>query len=123
MQRESVYDRMTNSEKVVARTLKNLGIEWSYEQPMFVWDEDKRPRVRAPDFYLMQFGIYIEVCGSEHFDYEHRKRIFNSNGYKVIFLQVYKKTDLWMNHLFGYLQLFTNDRTSRLNHILQEGKI
>ena len=45
MQRESVYDKMTRSEKEVAELLKNLGIRWSYEHPVFVWDENKRPRV------------------------------------------------------------------------------
>ena len=50
MQRESTYDKMTRSEKEVAKLLKGLGIKWSYEHPVFVWDENKRPRVWAPDF-------------------------------------------------------------------------
>jgi hypothetical protein len=60
---------MTNAERKVANELKELGILWSFEQPVFVWDENKRPRVWTPDFYLKHFGIYIEVCGSEQFDY------------------------------------------------------
>jgi hypothetical protein len=75
MQKESVYDRMTNAEKEVANVLKELRIRWSYEQPVFVWDENKRPRVWAPDFYLIHFGIYVEVCGSEKFNYDYRRRI------------------------------------------------
>ena len=58
MQRESVCDKMTRPEKEVAQLLKNLVIKWSYERPIFVWDENKRPRVWAPDFYLISFGIY-----------------------------------------------------------------
>jgi len=50
MHKESLYDRMTKSEKEVAATLKDFGIRWSLEQPVFVWDENKRPRVWAPDF-------------------------------------------------------------------------
>lgn len=45
---ESIYDQMTKSEKLVADLLKELGIKWSYEQPIFVWDENKKPRVWAP---------------------------------------------------------------------------
>lgn len=41
---------MTRAEKEVANVLKKLGIFWFYEQPVFVWDENKRPRVWAPDF-------------------------------------------------------------------------
>lgn len=76
---------MTNAEKEVANVLKEFGIQWTFEQPVFVWDENKRPRVWAPDFYLISFGIYVEVCGSEKFDYDYRRKIFDSNGYKVIF--------------------------------------
>ena len=59
MQRVSIYDKMTISEKEVADLLKEMGIKWSYEHPVFVWDENKRPRVWAPDFYLIPFGIYV----------------------------------------------------------------
>ena len=120
MQRESVYDRMTNAEKEVANVLKELKIQWVYEQPLFVWDENKRPRVWAPDFYLTHFGIYLEVCGSEKFDYDYRRRIFNNNGYQVIFLHVYKEYDKWKKHLFGYLRLFIQYRNRKLYEILEK---
>ena len=119
MQKESVYDRMTNAEKEVAYVLKEFGIQWSYEQPVFVWDENKRPRVWTPDFHLKHFGIYIEVCGSEKFDYNYRRNIFDSNGYKVIFLHLYKETNEWKNHFLNYLQLFTHLRNHKLNEILK----
>jgi len=117
MQRESIYEKMTYAERKVAELLKDLGIKWSYERPVFVWDEDKRPRVWTPDFYLISFGIYLEVCGSENFDYEYRKKIFDINGYRVIFLHLYKESKKWQSHLFSYLQLFTNYRSRKLNEI------
>jgi len=115
----SIYDRMTRSEKEVAELLKNLGIKWSYEHPVFVWDENKRPRVWAPDFYLVNFGIYIEVCGSENFDYGYRRRIFDKNGYKVIFLHLYKETNKWKNHLMSYLERIMGYRYHKLNQVLR----
>ena len=117
MHRESIYDRMTNAEREVAQVLKELKIQWSYEQPVFVWDENKRPRVWAPDFYLKHFGIYIEVCGSEKFDYFYRRRIFDKNGYRVIFLHLYKETNKWETHLLNYLRLFTNYSKNKINEI------
>jgi len=119
MRIESIYDQMTKSEKEVANLLKDLGIKWSYEHPVFVWDENKRPRVWAPDFYLVPFGIYVEVCGSENFDYSYRRKIFDNNGYKVIFLHLYKETTKWKQHLIRYLQLFTHTRNTRLCEILK----
>ena len=111
---------MTRSEREVAELLKNLGISWTYEHPVFVWDENKRPRVWAPDFFLVSFGIYIEVCGSEEFDYDYRRKIFDNNGHRVIFLHLYKETNRWKHHLMSYLQLFTNTRNSKLNEIFRK---
>ena len=45
MKKESVYNRMISTEKEVANVLKELNIQWSFEQPVFVWDENNRPRV------------------------------------------------------------------------------
>jgi len=118
MQRESVYYRMTHAEKEVADVLKEFWIQWSFEQPVFVWDEHKRPRVWAPDFYLLNFGIYVEVCGSEEFNYEYRRKILAQNGYQVIFLHLYKESNKWKNHLFEYLLFFSNCRNKKLNKIL-----
>ena len=120
MQKESIYDQMTKPEYEVAKLLKKLGIKWTYEQSVFVWDENKRPRVWAPDFYLKNFGIYIEVCGSEKFDYEYRRKIFDRNGHRVIFLHLYKESSKWKNHLISYLRLFTYSRNQKLVKIIGE---
>jgi hypothetical protein len=120
MKSVSVYDQMTRAEREVADVLKDLGIRWSYEHPVFVWDENNRPRVWAPDFYLVHFGIYIEVCGSNQFDYTYRKEIFENNGHRVIFLHLYKDKHKWGNHLLHYLQLFMEKRNYKLNEILRE---
>ena len=120
MRRESIYDRMTNAEKEVANVLIEFGIHWSYEQPVFVWDENKRPRVWTPDFYLTPFGIYIEVCGSDKYNYEYRRRTFDRNGYRVIFLHLYKEPNKWKSHLLNYLRSFTCSRNQKLNEIIQK---
>ena len=117
---ESIYDRMTRYEKEVANLLKEMGIKWSYEHPVFVWDENKRPRVWAPDFYLIHFGIYVEVCGSSSFDYEYRRKIFDNNGYRVIFLHFYKGSEKWVHHLIKYLQIFTMSRYNKLADSLRD---
>jgi hypothetical protein len=117
MQNESIYCRMTEAEKEVAMVLKKFGIQWSYEQPLFVWDENKRPRVWTPDFYLVHLGIYLEVCGSEKFDYEYRRKIFDRNGYLVIFLHVYKEKDKWIHHLMSSMKFFSKYRIRNVNEI------
>ena len=120
MQKESIYDQMTRSEKEVANFLKDLGILWLYEQPVFIWDENKRPRVWTPDFFLIPFGVYVEVCGSRNFDYKYRRNIYKENGYNVIFLHLYKETNHWKRHLMNYLEGITNYRNRKLNEILRK---
>ena len=119
MNKESVYTKMTKSEREVANVLKEMGIKWAYEKPVFVWDENKRPRVWAPDLYLAPFGIYVEVCGSSSFDYEYRRKIFDTNGYRVIFLHLYKEKDRWKKHLINYLRLFTDSNFYNLDKLLK----
>jgi hypothetical protein len=114
---------MTSAEKEVANVLKKLGIQWSYEQPVFVWDEHKRPRVWAPDFYLIHFGIYVEVCGSDKFDYEYRRTIFDKNGYRVIFVHMFKDEGKWKWHLLQYLYVFTKSRNQKINKVFRENKV
>ena len=108
------YYKMTRFEKKVADLLKELGIRWAYEQPVFVWDENMRPRVWTPDFFLISFGIYVEVCGSEKFDYSYRKNIYKQNGYDVIFLHMYKESIKWKNHLIKYLKDISHYRNKKL---------
>jgi hypothetical protein len=108
---------MTNAEREVAELLKDLGIRWSYEHPVFVWDENKRPRVWAPDFYLIHFGIYVEVCGSKDFDYDYRRKIFKINGYHVIFLHLYKDSYKWKKHFYKYIKKINYYRFKRITKI------
>ena len=118
MKKESIYDQMTNAEREVANLLKEMGIKWSYEQPVFVWDENRRPRVWAPDFYLIPFGIYVEVCGSEDFNYRYRRKILDKNGIRVIFLHLYKNEEKWKYHLTNYLEKCIVYRFKKLNEII-----
>ncbi len=111
---------MTNAEREVAELLKEMGIKWNYEHPVFVWDDNNRPRVWAPDFYLISLGIYVEVCGSANFDYDYRRKIFDKNGYRVIFLHLYKDKTKWIFHLLNYIEKITDYRFYRANKILKK---
>lgn len=117
--RESIYEKMTNAEREVADLLKEMGIKWRYEHPVFVWDDNNRPRVWAPDFYLVLFGVYIEVCGSKDFNYEYRRKIFDKNGHRVIFLHLYKDTNKWRYHLMNHLGKTTKYRFYKFHEVFK----
>lgn len=96
---DSIYADMTDSEIQVADYLKELGLWWLFESPVFVYDEKERPRVWTPDFYIPKLGMHIEVCGSENYDYKFRERIYKKNGHHVIFVHAYKKQKEWQKFL------------------------
>jgi len=96
---ESVYADMSESEREVAGYLKELGLYWNFESPIFVYDEKGRPRVWTPDFYIPKLGMHIEVWGSAERDYSYRERIYKMNGYNVIFVHAYKRQKDWKRFL------------------------
>jgi len=120
--KNSVYADMEDSEKQVASYLRELDLWWVYEFPVFVYDEKKRPRVWTPDFYIPKLGMYVEVCGSEKFDYEYREKIYKKNGYPVIFVHFYKKEEKWKNYLIariGEIEQKRHDEVMKMLRSLQ----
>ena len=85
---------MSEPEKQVANYLKELGLWWTYESPVFIYDDKGRPRVWTPDFYLPKLGMYVEVQGTDKHaeDYEFRKKMYLKNNYSIIFIEFYKES-------------------------------
>jgi len=120
--KDSVYADMEDSEKQVANYLRELDLWWIYEFPVFVYDEKKRPRVWTPDFYIPKLGMYVEVCGSEDFNYEYREEIYRKNGYYVIFVHLYKEKKKWKNYLVKRIMEIEekrHDEVMKMLHSLQ----
>lgn len=108
----SVYEDMSFAEKEVASFLsKRLGIHWTFEQPVCVIDERGRPRIWSPDFYLPELGLYIEVCGTEHFDYSYREKIYEKNKIPVIFVHFYKQKGMWSKYLIKRIEEIHGERS------------
>ena len=109
---------MMPSEKQVAEFLDSLGLPWIFQSPVFVYDERKRPRVWTPDIYIPKLGIYIEVCGSEGFNYEYREKIYSDNNIPVIYAHVYKKQK-WQKFLFRRIKEVEAERHSEALKLIE----
>jgi len=93
---------MSAAERQVADFLSELKIWWNYEQPVIVKDEGDRQRNWYPDFFLSEFGIYVEVCGADRKkDYDRRKECYKKNRLSVIFVQTYKDEEKWKEYLLN----------------------
>lgn len=108
----SIYEKMTDPEREVADYLKKRDLWWVFEFAVFVYDENDRPRLWTPDFYIPKLGLYIEVCGSEEFDYEYRKEIYEKNGIPVVFLHHYKRPRKWKSFLAKRVKEIEQQRKS-----------
>lgn len=118
----STYSDMTDAERQVAEYLKELKIWWSFQAPVFVYDEKDRPRVWTPDFYLPKLGMYIEVCGHEKFDYEYRERIYKKNEFHVAFVHVYKGAEKWKNYILKRIMEIEEERHDEVMNMIRSLK-
>lgn len=113
----SVYENMTHVQKKAAKYLKELNLLWIHEFPVFVYDDKKRPRLWAPDFYIPRLGIYIEVFENEQPENDFKEKILEENGYHIIFLHIYKEQYLWKKNLVRNLIEIENNRHFEIKKI------
>lgn len=109
---------MTDTERTVAAFLDELNLKWFYESPVFLYDNEDRPRVWTPDFYLPKLGMHIEVWNSEEKSPEYRKDAYQKNGYHVIFVHTYKEESRWKNFLVSRITEIELQRHSEVMGML-----
>ena len=79
----------SHSEKVIADWLFMRGIRYAYERPVF---DSRGRRVGVPDFYLPDFGVYVEYWGLVGADRGYMRRMalkmerYRRNGVRVVSL-------------------------------------
>lgn len=113
------YPDMMDSERQVAKFLDELGLQWIFEFPVFVYDERKRPRVWSPDFYIPRLGIYIEVCGSREFSYKYREKVYRDNNIPVIYIHFYKQQEKWRIFLIRRIKEIEEQRHSEAQKLVE----
>lgn len=112
----SQYEEMSISEKQVSIFMDDNYLRWNYEQPVYVIDDKGRPRIWTPDFYLLELGLYVEVCGAERVDYDYRKKVYADNKIPIIFIHTYKR-DKWRPYLIKEIERIYQKREHLLNLI------
>lgn len=82
----------SDGEKKIAEFLKQEHINFLYEHPLAITDEDRKIRVWYPDFWLIELNIVIEYIGMKgrYLEYdrgiERRKKIYNA--LKIDFIEI-----------------------------------
>ena len=101
---------MIPSGQQVAAFLDKLHLHWLFEFPVFVYDEQKRPRVWAPDFFIPKLGVYIEVCDLKGSNYKYRKKMYSANNVRVVFVNFNKDPKKWRESLLLRLREIETQR-------------
>ena len=109
---------MTEPETQVAVFLDELGLEYRFEFPISIYEDNERFRIWYPDFFLPELMLHVEVCGSEQFDYSFRKKMYVKNKVGVIFVHFYKGPQAWKPYLVDRLEHFGNERRKSIYEAL-----
>lgn len=118
----SEKNKMSPPEQEVSKLLDELGIWWKFEFPVFLWDENDRPRIWTPDFYLPKLGIFVEVCGSSKVNYNYREKIYDKNVSKIIFVHYYKEPDKWKTFFVQRLFDIQNKRLKDTGYAITKAR-
>ena len=90
--------KMTKEEKKVADFLTKKKFKWKFQSSIYVIDIGGKLIPFSPDFYLIDLGIYIEVCGSKRNEHHNRiMEVYKKNNVPIIHVETYK--DEWKNYL------------------------
>ncbi len=118
MQKYNYEDiEMTKTEKKVAEFLDEYKLHWFFESPVYLTDNEGRPRLWTPDFFLPRFGVYIEVWNTRKPE-DYRKIAYERNGYHVIFVHAYKEENLWKNYIIRSITDIEKNRYSEVMEML-----
>ena len=112
----------SKGESEIAKLLKSLDIEFEYEFPIAVVDNDNKTKIWYPDFYLKEYQIVIEYFGM----YEHNKQYRENTEYKkgvykncgIQFLPVYHIRKNWQEYILKTILAHQEMKTDKINKIL-----
>lgn len=117
----SIFDKMSKPEKEVSKFLEDMGIWWKFEEHIYLKDDGDRPRIWTPDFFLPKLGMYVEVCGSDEFNYDYREKIYDKNICPVIFVHFYKE-EKWKRFLLHKILEIQEKRNKYADNVIENAK-
>ena len=116
--RTYVFD--SNSERRVATYLHELNIYWRPQPHVLIIDRYGKERIVHPDLFLPDFGIYVEVCGSNKKEYyDKKKKMYCKNHIPIIFVETYKGEKKWKGYIVIKLREIQIQRQELLSRVTE----
>lgn len=109
----------SEGERRIASFLEKNAIRYQYETGVLVNSEGEKPRIWYPDFYLPEFGVYIEyfgLVGRENYDrgIERKESTYRKMGLSVIPVYPWTFDQNWQGYIMREVQETTIRRYRNL---------
>jgi hypothetical protein len=109
----------SEGERQIAYFLQDNAIQYHYEPGLLVNSPDNKPRIWYPDFYLPEFGAYIEyfgLAGHQNYDQgtKRKETTYSKMGLAVIPIYPWTFTGNWQGYIMKELKRITGQRYKNL---------
>jgi hypothetical protein len=113
--RKSLPSLKSEGERRIADFLEKNSVKYNYEQGVLVNFPYDKPRLWYPDFYLPEFGVYIEyygLVGRQNYDrgIKIKEAVYSKMGLDVIPVYPWTFADDWGGYLMKELEQVTIKR-------------
>ena len=109
----------SGGERRIAYFLDNNSIRYQYEPGVLVNSVGQKPRIWYPDFYLPEFGTYIEyygLAGQKNYDrgIKAKQSAYSKMGMEVVPVYPWMFVENWQNYIIKELKRSTLRRYKNL---------
>jgi hypothetical protein len=108
----------SEGERRIAYFLETNSIKYNYEPGLLI-NSDEKPRIWYPDFYLPEFGAYIEyfgLVGRQNYDkgIKRKETMYSKTGLAVIPVYPWTFSGNWQEYIMEELERITIGRYKNL---------
>jgi len=109
----------SQGERRIAYFLDDYSIKYLYERGVLVNSVGEKPRIWYPDFYLLEFGAYIEyygMAGGKNYDrgLKVKQSVYSKMGMEVISVYPWMFAENWQKYIIKELERSTLRRYKNL---------
>jgi hypothetical protein len=96
---------MTREERKIADFLTEKKFKWKFQPSISVIDMGNRLKPFISDFYLIDLGIYLAICGAETNEHQNTTReSYEKNKLPIIYVKSYEDEDKWKHYLIRRIE-------------------
>lgn len=116
---ERIYNFKSEGERRIAEVLNKYKIDFKYEYPVLVKDNDRKIRIWYPDFFIPEFGVYLEYFGYENNpDYDNgrkiKEKIYKQMKMEVISIDSKNQGSQLENYVINQIYKIQNRRSNEI---------